>query len=86
MDLSLRAYGVKSWHVWAILISFASIPFFMMLGTILTWCGTHLSGLTCLNTWFLLPVYLIVVMLTWGLLSLLSVGSVMNAGKLFVAE
>jgi hypothetical protein len=81
MEYYVDMFGVKSWHLWFYMASFTAISFFMMTGTILAWVGRPLKTLTSLNTWFHLPVFLVLVTLLWTLLSFYSVGLVMTAGK-----
>jgi len=72
-------FGVKDWEVWMYLISFCAISSFFIFGTILAAAGKPFNTLACFNTWFLLPVFLVVVTLAWTIVSFYGVGAVMNS-------
>ena len=72
-------FGVKEWQVWTYLVSFCAIPFFFIIGTILAAAGKPFKTLACFNTWFLLPIFLVLVTLAWTVVSFYGVGAVMNS-------
>jgi len=73
-------FGVHTWELWTFMIAFVGISAFMMLGTILTWAGIRFNALTCFNTWFLLPIFLVLVTMAWTIVSFYGVATVMNGG------
>jgi len=79
MESAVKAYGIKTWYLWFICASFTSIAFFMMVGTMCTSFWKPMESLTCFNTWFLLPILLVLLTLAWSLVSVMAVGVVMNA-------
>ena len=72
-------FGVKDWQVYTYFVSFSVISLFFMLGTILAAAGKPLKALACFNTWFLLPIFLLLVTLAWLIVSFYGVSSVMNS-------
>jgi hypothetical protein len=72
-------FGVKDWQVYTYFVSFSVISLFFMLGTILAAAGKPFKALACFNTWFLLPIFLLLVTLAWLIVSFYGVGAVMNS-------
>lgn len=74
-----RIFGVKDWQVHTYFVSFSVISLFFMLGTILAAAGKPSKAIACFNTWFLLPIFLVLVTLAWSIVSFYGVGAVMNS-------
>jgi hypothetical protein len=72
-------FGVKQWQLLTYFILFATISFFFMIGTIFAAAGRPLKSLACWNTWFLLPIFLVLVTLAWTIVSFYGIGAVMNS-------
>jgi hypothetical protein len=72
-------FGIQQWQILSFVISYCIIASFMMLTTILSWAGKPSPFLICLSTWFLLPTLIVLVILSWLIVSALSVAAVMDA-------
>lgn len=72
-------FGVKQWQLLTYFVLFAATSFFFMLGTIIAAAGRPLKSLACFNTWFLLPIFLLLVTLAWSILSFYGIAAVMNS-------
>jgi len=72
-------FGVQQWQLLTYFVLFAAISLFFMIGTFFAAAGKPLKALACWNTWFLLPMFLILVTLAWSIVSFYGIGAVMNS-------
>mmetsp|Transcript_31160 Transcript_31160/g.36348 ORF Transcript_31160/g.36348 Transcript_31160/m.36348 type:complete len:578 (+) Transcript_31160:189-1922(+) len=71
--------GVKNWYLLVYMISFTAVASIMLITVILTWVGAPWPSLIFFCTWFLLPIFMVMVMLSWTIVSFIGVAAVMNA-------
>lgn len=80
-ESTLDVFGVKAWELLFYVSSYTAIAVFMMLGAFVACAGKPFLSFQCFNSWFLLPIFLVLVSATWIILSLSTVVTVMNVGK-----
>lgn len=81
LNYYITLFGFHSWQLYFFMVTFSTIPLFMLLGTSLAWVGRSSNTITCLNTWFHLPIFLASTAVLWSFVSFHTIGAVMNAGK-----
>ena len=74
-----NSYGIHEWQLYTFVVSYGVIASFMMITTIFTVAGRPISLFICTSTWFLLPIYIVLVTLTWLIVSAFGIAAVMNA-------
>lgn len=72
-------YGIHEWQLYTFVVAYGVIAMFMMITTVFTWAGRPISFFVCTSTWFLLPVLIILVAVSWLIVSAFGVAAVMDA-------
>jgi len=82
LQVQILQYHVLDWIALGYSIALATMASFMMIGTLRS-CYARLEAklLNCFLTWFILPVFIICIMLSWILCSTVGAGIVMNSGE-----
>lgn len=78
---TISVYGIQKWQLLTYVCVYCTIAAWMLITTILTWAGKPSSFFICMSTWFLLPSFIVFVILSWIIVSGIGVIAVMNAGK-----
>lgn len=78
----ISVYGIQRWQLLTNVIVYCTIATVMMMTMLFSWGGKPSSFLICLSTWFLLPLFIVFVAITWSLTATSGVFAVMNAGEL----
>lgn len=74
-------YGIQEWETLMYVISYCTIAILMAGTTVFTWGGKPSNFFICTSTWFLLPILIVTVTLSWLVVSAFGIAAVMNAGK-----
>lgn len=77
----ITVYGIQRWQLLTYVISFCTIAALMMYSILFSWAGKPSSFLICTSTWLLLPIFIVLVMLSWIVVSTIGVAGVMISGK-----
>eukprot|EP00555_Chaetoceros_dichaeta_P005733 CAMPEP_0198260752 /NCGR_PEP_ID=MMETSP1447-20131203/9637_1 /TAXON_ID=420782 /ORGANISM="Chaetoceros dichaeta, Strain CCMP1751" /LENGTH=639 /DNA_ID=CAMNT_0043948477 /DNA_START=101 /DNA_END=2020 /DNA_ORIENTATION=- len=73
-------YRVRDWMALSYPIAVTATAGLLMIGTFQSWCSKlKAHRFICFLTWFLMPVFMILVALSWVLCSVVGVGIVMNS-------
>lgn len=72
-------FGIKEWQMLTYVISYCTIAILMAGSTIFTWAEQPSNFFICTSTWFLLPIFIVTVTLTWLVVSAFGIAAVMNA-------
>lgn len=72
-------FRVKTIQMDGYVLSFCSLSFLLLVGAIFSWTKTSCRPLTCLNAWIILPLFVLLVFVSWFLVTVYSVGAILNA-------
>jgi hypothetical protein len=72
---------VKDWQSLIFIIPFSIFCLVFIVGVLLAWFDISFKWLTCLITWFVLPLFFILVVVCWGCAGAIAIAASANAGK-----
>ena len=70
---------VNDWQSLLVLIPYILIPSFLLVGVIMAWCDASIGVFTCLLSWFMMPLFILLTILSIVACAAISAGAVTNA-------